>query len=146
MAEQTLVSFVNVKLGIKAKGDSKFTTTQCILSIDGLGSKRDVSKKKCLNDKTLLSVKAKEYDTLQFTLPFSEESLSFHEKATLQYDANKPASFEIEFDNKLTDSGKGTTISGTGYITGYTPKNDDDAVVSEFTLDWAGAPMSTKAS
>ncbi len=146
MAQEELVSFINVKLSIKTKDDTEFTSTQCILSLDGLGSKREVSKKKCLNDKTLLSVRAKEYDTLTFTLPFSETSDSFHAKASLQYDINKPAIIEIEFDNKLTDDGKGTTVSGTAYITGYTPKNDDDAVVSEFTVDWVGSPTSTKAN
>lgn len=144
MANETLVSFVNVTLSI-TPADGTAIGTQCILSIDGLGSKRSVSKKKCLNDKTLLSVGAKEYDTLNFTLPFGENSGSFHEAAGIAYDTNKPVLMEIEFDNKKTKGGNGTKVSGTAYITAYSPKNDDDAVVSEFSADWVGSPNTQKA-
>lgn len=138
----TLTSFVNVKLSITAEGGTK-TTTQCIFDLTGIGSSRTVDKKKCLNDKTLIAVGMKEYETLSFSLPYSETSAEFHEVAVTEYDANKKVTLEIEFDNAIVTSG--TMITGQAYITSYKPNNDSNSIVSSFTADWDGEPVMAKA-
>lgn len=141
-----LTSFVKVKLSITPEGGTK-VTTDAVFSLSGLGSTRKTSKKTLLNDKTLLAVGAKEYDSLNFSLPYSETSDEFHDVAVAQYDANKQVSLEIEFNNPVTPStGTGTKITGNSMITSYKPDNDDDSIVSTFTTDWDGEPVTTKAN
>lgn len=138
----TLISFLNVKLSITAAGGTKITT-QCMFDLSGLGSSRSVDKKKCLNEKTLLGMGTKEYETLSFSLPYSETSGEFHAIATAEYDANNRVSLEIEFDNAVATAG--TKITGFAYISSYKPNNDSNSIVSQFTADWDGIPITTKA-
>lgn len=135
----SLTSFVNVKLSITPEAGTK-VTTQCIFELSGLGSTRSVDKKKCLNDKTLIAVGMKEYETLSFSLPYGETAAEFHAIAAAQYDLNKKVTLEIEFDNMPTGGTNGTVISGTAYITSYKPTNDSNSIVSNFTADWDGEP------
>ena len=141
----TLTSFVNVKLSITPSGGTK-TTTQCIFDLSGLGSTRSVDKKKCLNDKTLIAVGVKEYETLSFSLPYSETAAEFHALAVAAYDANDQVAIEIEFDNMPAAGTNGTTISGNAYVTSYKPENDSNSIVSSFTVDWDGEPVTVGAA
>jgi len=140
----SLTSFVNVKLSITPEGGTK-TTTQCMFDLSGLGSSRSVDKKKCLNDKTLIAVGMKEYETLNFSLPYSETSGDFHEVAVGEYDANNMVAIEVEFDNMPNLGTNGTLINGNAYVTSYKPGNDSNSIVSSFTVDWDGEPVITKA-
>lgn len=140
----SLTSFVNVKLSITPAGGTK-TTTQCMFDLSGLGSSRSVDKKKCLNDKTLIAVGMKEYETLNFSLPYSETADEFHEVAVGEYDANKRVAIEVEFDNMPDGGAAGTKISGDAYVTSYKPNNDSNSIVSSFTVDWDGEPIIAKA-
>ena len=144
MAGEKLTSFVNVKLSITPEGGTK-VTTQCIFELTGIGSTREVTKKKCLNDKTLVAVGMKEFETLNFSLPYGETADSFHVVATAQYDANKRVAMEIEFDNMPDAGTSGTLIAGNAYITSYKPNNDSNSIVSSFTADWDGEPITTAA-
>lgn len=144
MANEEAISFVNVKLTLTPSSGTA-VSTQCIFSLEGLGSKRDPKKKKCLNNKVMVTMSSKEYDALNFSLPYSETANAFHEVATAQYDTNKSFSLEIEFDNKKTTAGKGTTIKGTALFSSYAPKNDDEMLVSDFSCEWSGEPTLTKA-
>lgn len=141
----TLTSFVNVTLSITPSGGSK-VSTQCLFDLSGLGSSRSVDKKKCLNDTTLLAVGSKEYETLNFSLPYSETAGEFHAVAVAAYDANEQVAIEIEFDNKPSGGTNGTTISGNAYVTSYKPENDSNSLVSSFTVDWDGEPTTTGAA
>jgi len=141
----SLTSFVNVKLSITPAGGTK-TTTQCMFDLSGLGSSRSVDKKKCLNDKTLIAVGMKEYETLSFKLPYSETAGEFHEVAVGEYDSNNQVAVEVEFNNMPSGGANGTLISGNAYVTSYKPDNDSNSIVSSFTVDWDGDVTITKAA
>lgn len=141
----TLTGFENVTLSITPDGGTK-VSTQCIFDLSGLGSTRSVDKKKCLNNKTLLAVGTKEYETLSFSLPYSETAAEFHAVAVAQYDANAVLTLEIEFDNMPDAGTNGTTIAGSAKITSYKPANDNNSIVSSFTADWDGEPVITGAA
>ena len=144
MAVEKLTSFVNVTLSITPEGGTK-VSTQCIFELTGIGSTRTVDKKKCLNDRTLIAVGTKEYETLSFSLPYGETAATFHSVAAEQYDLNKGVALEIEFDNMPTGGTNGTMIAGDAYITSYKPNNDSNSIVSSFTADWDGEPITTSA-
>ena len=141
----TLTGFENVKLSITPEGGTKVTTT-CLFDLSGLGSSREVVKKKCLNNNTLLAVGNKEFETLNFSLPYSETSGEFHAVAVAEYDANNRVTLEIEFDNMPSGGTNGTTISGFAKVTSYKPENDSNSIVSSFTADWDGVPVTTGAA
>lgn len=140
----SLISFVNVKLTFTPEGGSAVSTS-CIFEISGLGSTREVNKKKCLNDKTLIAVGAKEWETLNFKVPYGETADEFHDVVSTAYDNNKRGSLEIEFDNMPDAGTSGTKITGNSFITSYKPDNEDKSIVSTFTADWDGEPVTTKA-
>jgi len=138
-------SFLNVQISVTPAGGTK-VSTDVLFDLSGLGSSRSVDKKKCLNEQTLLSVGRKEYETLSFSLPYSETSSGFHDTCVGAYDANKLIAIEIEFDNAITVGGTGTKMSGNGKLISYKPKNDNDSIVSDFSIDWEGSPALTKAN
>ena len=143
MADE-LQGFENVTLSITPAGGTK-VSTQCIFDLSGLGSSRSVDKKKCLNNITLLAVGTKEYETLNFSLPYSETSGEFHAVAVAEYDANNKVTLEIEFDNMPDGGTSGTLISGGAKFVSYKPENDSNSIVSSFSVDWDGAPVTTGA-
>ena len=144
MADE-LTGFENVTLSVTPAGGTK-VSTQCIFDLTGLGSSRNVDKKKCLNNKTLLAVGTKEFETLNFSLPYSETSGEFHAVAVAEYDANNQVTLEIVFDNMPSGGTSGTKISGTAKFTSYKPANDSNSIVSSFTVDWDGEPTTTGAA
>lgn len=143
--EEELQGFENVTLSITPIGGTK-VSTQCIFDLSGLGSSRSSNKKKCLNNKTLLAVGTKEYETLSFSLPYSETADEFHAVAVSEYDDNNTVVLELVFDNMPDGGTNGTTISGNAKIISYKPDNDSNSIVSSFTMDWAGAPATKGAA
>lgn len=137
--------FVNVKVTFTPDGGSA-VNTQCILEVDGLGSAREVNKLKCLNDTTIVAVGAKEYDTLNFKVPYDETAAAFMEIVQASYDANTIGVMEIEFDNMPDAGTNGTKLSGDVYITAAKLTNDSKVLTNAFSAEWDGTVTRTKAA
>ncbi|UTJ05390.1 hypothetical protein [Arcobacter roscoffensis] len=138
-------SFLKVKVKLTRPGGTEVVTST-LFDVNGLGSQRSTSKKVAYDDTVFLNVGFKEYESINFQLPYGETAGSFHAEAEAAYDANELVAFEIEFNNKKTDAGAGTTISGDVKLTSYKPTNDDKALISNFSAEWEGQPTLTKAN